>query len=389
MHLSSLSWSSDPDSGGDCSCEATIDPNDWDHWKEDTVGRERERTADDTETEQARPRRGRRIFWGVVGGLVAVMLVGAAVVAIYVAGLAKSYDTKTQKIEEAFPAPSIRPTKPVLPNGGVAMNILVLGSDARSASLDTAEQGGASDQRSDSMMLVHVPADRRNIYIMSIMRDTWVDIPGHGAAKVNAAMAYGGIPLVVQTVEGILGVPVDHVAVIDFQGFKSMTDALGGVEVDVPIPFTARGFSFSAGQQLLSGDKALVFVRERYAFADGDYQRVKNQQIFLKALMGKILTSETLSNPARISALVDEVSPFLTVDKSLDSAAVGALVIELRNVRSADVESFTLPNSGTGWSSDGQSIVIPDQAAIDAVSAALKEDTLGQYLVASGAALKK
>ncbi|UVJ38130.1 LCP family protein [Arthrobacter sp. CJ23] len=348
------------------------------------MGRERERAGDEFEARPARAGHGRRFFRGVVGGLAAVLLAGAAVVGVYLAGLAHSYDTKTQKIENAFPEPAVRPAKPALPNGGAAMNILVLGSDARPAALDAAEQAGASDQRSDSMMLVHVPADRRNIYIMSIMRDTWVQIPGHGEAKINAAMAYGGIPLVVQTVEGILDVPVDHVAILDFEGFKSMTDALGGVEVDVPIAFSATGFDFAAGTQLLSGDKALVFVRERYAFADGDYQRVRNQQLFLKAVMGKLLTAETLSNPARISTIVDGVSPFLTVDRSLDSVAVGRLVIELRNVRSADMESFTLPNSGTGWSLDGQSIVVPDQAAIDAVGAALKADTLGQYLAAAG-----
>ncbi len=332
------------------------------------------------------PRKKSHTARNILLGLLAVVLVAGTVSGFYVYNLANSFNTKTQKIEHAFPAESTRPTKPVLPNGGDPMNILVLGSDSRSASVDTAEKGAPSDQRSDSMMLLHVPADRKNIYITSIMRDTWVDIPGHGSAKINAAMAFGGVPLVVQTVEGILGARIDHVAVIDFEGFKSMTDALGGVEVNVPIAFNARNFDFAKGKQVLSGDKALVFVRERYSFADGDYQRVKNQQLFLKALLGKFLTAETLTDPAKISAVVDQVSPYVSVDQSLDAVAVGKLALELRSVRSGDVQSFTLPNSGTGWSADGQSIVVPDQGAIDALKKALKEDKVGEYLKVQGIA---
>ncbi|OFI39666.1 transcriptional regulator [Arthrobacter sp. SW1] len=336
--------------------------------------------------EETAPQRKKRTARNVLLGFLAVVLIAGVVSGFYVYNLANSFNTKTQKIENAFPEESTRPTKPELPNGGDAMNILVLGSDSRSAPVNTAEKGAPSDQRSDSMMLLHIPADRKNIFITSIMRDTWVEIPGHGSAKINAAMAFGGIPLVVQTVEGILDARIDHVAVIDFEGFKSMTDALGGVEVNVPLAFSTKHFDFAKGKQTLDGDHALAFVRERYAFADGDYQRVKNQQLFLKALMGKFLTTETLTNPAKISSVVDQVSPYVSVDQTLDAMAVGKLAVELRNVRAGDVESFTLPNSGTGWSEDGQSIVVPDQAAIDALKKALKEDKVGEYLAAQGIA---
>lgn len=345
-----------------------------------------EMLPDATQDEQGPRKKKSHTARNVLLGFLAVVLVAGTISGVYLYNLANSFNTKTQKIEHAFPEESTRPTKPTLPNGGEATNILVLGSDSRSASVDTAEKGAPSDQRSDSMMLVHIPADRKNIFITSIMRDTWVDIPGHGSAKINAAMAFGGIPLVVQTVEGILDTRIDHVAVIDFEGFKSMTDALGGVEVNVPIAFSARNFDFAKGKQVLSGDKALVFVRERYAFADGDYQRVKNQQLFMKALLGKFLTTETLTDPGKISAVVDEVSPYVSVDETLDAVAVGKLALELRNVRSGDVKSFTLPNSGTGWSADGQSIVVADQAAIDALKKALKEDKVGDYLKAEGIA---
>ena len=90
------------------------------------------------------------------------------------------------------------------------------------------------------MMLVHIPADRKGAYVTSIMRDTWLDIPGHGKAKINAAFAYGGVPLAVQTLEGLLDTRIDHVAAIDFEGFKGLTDALGGVEINNPIAFSPR-----------------------------------------------------------------------------------------------------------------------------------------------------
>ncbi|MBP2414132.1 LCP family protein required for cell wall assembly [Arthrobacter stackebrandtii] len=315
-----------------------------------------------------------------------LVLVAVLIAVAYLASLARSFDSQTVKIPSAFPAETLRPEKPTAGPAANAMNILLLGSDSRGDSVNIAEQGGASNQRSDTMLWVHIPADRKNIYMMSVMRDTWVDIPGVGPAKINAAMAYGGIPLVVQTLEGMFGSRIDHVAIVDFEGFKAITDALGGVEVDVPLAFTSMdgSHSFAAGPQKLNGDQALAFVRERYAFSDGDYQRVKDQQIFLKAVLNTVLTPATLANPLKISDLVGKVSPYISVDRGLDAAAVAELAVSLNGVRGSDVHSFTLPTLGTGTSADGQSIVLRDDAAIAAISKALKDDTLGTYLATAG-----
>jgi len=262
-----------------------------------------------------RPRaKKKRTARNVLLSVVAVFLVVAVGAGVYAFSLANSFNAKSQKIEAAFPSGAARPAG----SATGAVNVLLLGSDSRAAAWGSAEAGDSSDQRSDSMMWVHVPADRKNIYMMSVMRDTWVQIPGHGEAKINAAMTLGGIPLVVQTLEGMFHSRLDHVAVVDFEGFKAMTDALGGVNVNIPTAFNTRQFSFPAGKQQLNGEEALAFVRERKAFSDGDYQRVKNQQLFLKALMSKFLTTETLTNPVKISELVDTVSPYVSVDKSLD-----------------------------------------------------------------------
>ena len=151
-------------------------------------------------------------------------------------------------------------------------------------------------------MLVHVPGNGSGVYVASIMRDTWVEIPGDGSHKINAAFAYGGVPLAVLSIETLLDTRIDHVAAVDMEGFKGLTDALGGVEVDVPVAFDAsqlKGHHFAAGEQSMNGEQALAFVRERKAFVDGDYQRVRDQQVFLKALLGELTSLETPPTPAR------------------------------------------------------------------------------------------
>ncbi|MHA7271625.1 LCP family protein [Arthrobacter sp. HLT1-20] len=319
--------------------------------------------------------------------ILALFLAALLAAAVFVGNLVHSFDSKTQKIPQAFPSEQLRPTQaPSSQAAASAMNILLLGSDSRGDAVDLAEEGIPSNQRSDTIMWAHIPTDRKHIYLMSIMRDTWVGIPGNGEAKINAAMAFGGVPLVVQTVEGLFKQRIDHVVIVDFQGFKAVTDALGGIEVNVPMPFTSvhGNYTFAAGPQTLNGDQALGFVRERYAFADGDYQRVRNQQMFLKSVLNKVLDPATLSNPLKVTDLVNEVSPFVSVDADVNLAMLASLAFSLRSVRSADVISFTLPTLGTGTSADGQSIVIRDDPAIAAIAQALTQDYLGNYLKNAG-----
>ena len=301
--------------------------------------------------------------------LLSLILVAALAAGGYVWNLARTFNSGSHTIADALPETG--PERAA--TAGDSQNILLIGSDTRDP---------GADARSDTMMLVHLPGDRSGVYVMSIMRDTWTDIPGYGEHKINAAMALGGVPLMVETVQGLFDVPIDHVAVIDFEGFKGLTTALGGVEVNNEVPFQSSGANgeyFEAGPITLEGDSALKFVRERYAFTDGDYQRVKNQQAFVGGLMTRFLSTETLSNPLKINDVVAEISPFLSVDESLDAAAAGSLALELRNVRSGDIHMFTLPNLGVGTSSDGQSIVIKDDAAIAEISNALKSDMMTAY----------
>ncbi|WP_166784515.1 MULTISPECIES: LCP family protein [unclassified Cryobacterium] len=263
---------------------------------------------------------------------------------------------------------------------GQAQNILLLGSDTRGATgKDLSDIRG---ERSDTMMVVHVPADRKNLFAMSILRDSWVEVPGHGPAKINAALSWGGVPLAVQTVENLLGTRIDHVAVVDFSGFEQVTDALGGVNVDNPIGFDSyhlKGHFFGKGLQHLTGSEAIAFARERYAFQDGDFQRVRNQQLIIKSLLSAAMHRSVLADPVKTSGLLETVTPYLAVDDGFNSAYLTSLAWELRELRQPQITFFTMPTDGTGTSNDGQSIVNVDWEGLDAVREGFQTDTLSAY----------
>lgn len=317
---------------------------------------------------------------------VSLVVVAALVAGGYLFTLANTFDGKTPELGSAFPDESLRPVKD--PGDG-SMNILLMGADhggANQAPEDILE-GGGTGQRADTMMMVHVPADRQGIYVMSVLRDTWIEIPGHGDHKINAAMAFGGVPLVVQTFEGLFDTKIDHVAVVDFQGFRDLTTALGGVTVKNDIEFTANDtdYFYPVGNIDLQGDRALRFVRERKSFVDGDYQRVRNQQKFLKAVLDKMLQAKTLTNPSTLYKVIDKVSPYISLDDNFDASTAAGLGLQLKSIRPDDVHLFTLPTLGTSTSADGQSIVIKDQDAIDSVGKALQTDDMDSYLAEADA----
>lgn len=289
---------------------------------------------------------------------------------------------------ETSPAPTPTPTPtPTTDPPPTALNVLLIGSDSRVNERAAAASGGASDQRGDALVFLHLPADRQSIYGISIMRDLWVDIPGHGADKVNAGLEIGGVPLMTQTVESLLGQHIDHTVMLDFQGFAAMTDALGGVDVDVKLPFQGTiddQVYFPAGVNRLNGAQALAFVRERKAFADGDYQRVRNQQTFLKSVMAKMAAEGGLSDRNTVKQLVATVLPHVTVDPGLTVETLERLAFSLRSTAPGNGVFFTLPTAGVGTTSTGQSVIWQNPAATAAVSAALSSGTLADYVAANG-----
>jgi LCP family protein required for cell wall assembly len=314
----------------------------------------------------------------MVNGIIALVVTGL------ITGVLWSVTSAFQSVERipfAFPPDISRP--PVATGEAAqALNFLVLGSDNRGASGSMTDLAG---QHSDTIVVVHVPADRSALSIMSIPRDVGVDVPGAGQTSISAALSVGGVPLAVQTVEGVVGVRMDHVALVDFAGFKAVTDALGGVNVDNPIAFDSyylQGRYFPAGPQHLNGAEALAFARERAAFRDGDLQRVRNQQQLINALIGGLLQAETLTDPGKIGAVIGAVTPHLAIDENLTSGDLAALGVAMRDVRTEDVAFFTIPTAGLSGRSgvDGHAIVNLDSAALPAVQEGFRTDTLGDVV---------
>ncbi|PTT62647.1 LCP family protein, partial [Arthrobacter sp. HMWF013] len=256
-------------------------------------------------------------------------------------------------------------------------------ANARDQEAHTTATGEAQDQRADVLMVVHVPADRRTLYVVSIMRDTWVEIPDYGGSKINSALQIGGIHMVTRTVQSLLGIRVDHTLMLDFNGFKGLTDGLGGIDVNVPFPFQSThdtGHVFSAGVNHLDGQAALEFSRERYAFADGDYQRVQNQRIMLRAILAKLTAGGALNDVNAVRSLAGFAACCLTVDRGFDPVQVAMLAYSLRNLDVNAIGTMTLPTAGPGFVA-GQSVLFPDYGGVNAVGAALRDGTIGQYAV--------
>ncbi|WP_349829315.1 LCP family protein [Brevibacterium litoralis] len=343
-------------------------------------------TAEPEQQPQQRPRRrkkSRKWLWFLIVLLLVLVLVAVAAFG-YVSYLGRQWDQGTQKLDssEIFGEQSTGTADDGEDEAASAdgTNILLLGSDARAAGLDYTSTTG---NRSDTILVAHIPEKGDGMQIMSIPRDMWVPIEGYGEAKINAAMSYGGLPLTVRAVSDFIDVDIDHVAVIDMEGFKGLTDALGGVTVESEHSFTSAGYSFVEGSNDLDGEAALAFVRARKNFSDGDFQRNRNQQAFLKGVIDKVLSADTLSNPQKISQTVSTFSPYVTVDDGLDSGALTQYAIKLRSMGTNGVDFFSAPTAGTGTSSDGQSIVNVDQERLEELRTAFDEGTVAEYAEAA------
>lgn len=252
---------------------------------------------------------------------------------------------------------------------GEALNYLVIGSDSRD--LD-AERG-----RSDVMVLVHISDNRERVDLVHFPRDYFVDIPGSSQPnKLNAAYSIGGAPLAVETIQPLVGVPIDSVAIVDFESFKALTDAVGGVDVNV----AEASPGFSKGVMTMDGETGLEFVRERYALSQGDISRGQRQQAFIKAVMLKTLSPGTLTNPAKLTSVIDAATKDLTVDESLDVGDMRSLAFSMRGVRGDDIDFVTAPWTGLGSDSAAGSIVVPAERQLEVLQEHLRDDTMESYI---------
>ncbi|OKI89263.1 transcriptional regulator [Micromonospora sp. CB01531] len=321
--------------------------------------------------EPPRPRRRwRRIV--LISLLVVALLGGVGLIAggIYL----KSVESGIERVDAFAGMPEEgRPTA----GAKGAQNLLLLGSDSR----DPEKTEGS---RTDTIIVAHLPADRSSAQLISIPRDTWVSVPRsadgqHGGreAKINAAFAWGGVPLMVQTVEKFTGVRIDHVAIIDFAGFKDIIDALGGVDVNVEKSFKSIHppyRAFQAGPQQLDGEAALDYSRQRKQFADGDFARIRHQQQVIKAILDKAASGGILANPAKLNSFLKATSSSVSVDKGMSLLDMGT---QMRGVRGSNLSFLTSPTKGTGRKGT-ESVVLADTDRAKACYDAVRRDAVDE-----------
>ncbi|MGO1348212.1 MAG: LCP family protein [Brevibacterium aurantiacum] len=330
---------------------------------------------DSQEDRPQRPKRKKKKVWRkILVALLVIVILGVLGVGLYLWNVGRTFDNNANKLTDEQIFGTQRPDDQK-EDGGT--NILLLGSDEPMDQVDVNDSRGL---RSDTIMVMHIPESGSNVQVMSIPRDSWVDIEGHGKAKINSALSTGGLPLAVSTISDFIGTELDHVAIIDFEGFKALTDSLGGVMVNSEQAFEKNGYTFEKGENVLDGDEALTFVRERKSFQDGDFQRARNQQAFIRGLTNEIISADTLSNPKKIQDMVKNFSPYMYVDSGLDAQYISATAFAMRDVRPGNIEFFTSPTAGVGTSSDGQSIVNVDEEELKKVQDAYKNDTLDEYV---------
>jgi LCP family protein required for cell wall assembly len=230
---------------------------------------------------------------------------------------------------------------------GSPVNILLVGVDSRAgltprqiARLHVGRVEGTLN--TDTMMLVHVSPATDRVTVVSLPRDSWVNIPGHGMNKINAAYALGGPALMVRTVEQATGLTVNNYVEVNFLAFVKVIDALGGVNVCLPVGLDdpSSGVHLPAGFHHLDGITALEYARDRHSFPLEDLTRIKDQQSLVSTALSKIISSGTLANPIRMASLLNAVLPALRVDKNLN---VSALADEMRGITPRNVVFVTVP----------------------------------------------
>lgn len=255
-----------------------------------------------------------------------------------------------------------------------AENIMVLGSDSRQG-LSKAYGSGLVTDQSDTLMIIHIPADRQWAEVMSIPRDSWVNIPacemGNGKMsgptqyKINEAFAIGnldgnhtelGIACTVKTVEQDTGIYIDHFIAVNFPGFENMVAALGGVYECNPTPINDpnSGLHLSAGKHLLTPAQALGYVRARYTLGNGsDLERIGRQQAFMSSMVSRVKSK--LLDPVAIYKFLDATTKSLTIDSQLGGiTGLYNLGQSLRGIPSSKIAFFTVPNQPRG---DGANVL--------------------------------
>ena len=316
--------------------------------------------------------RNRKLLFTVLG-VIGVLLVATAVAVGFYAKSTIDGLNNIKRDSSVMPSGS-RPESVAPVDDHSPINIVVMGSDSR----------GTDRGRSDVLQLLHISGDRSSVYLMSFPRDSYVDIPGHGKAKINAAYSWGGPALTIQTLEQLLGVPMDHTAIVNFDGFTKVINALGGITAHNNEASTSNGVTFAQGDIPLDGASALTFVRQRHGLSDGDFGRATRQREVIRAVAKKLASAGTLTDPAKFRDSVAELGANFTVDDGFTNDAIVNLGWQLRDFDPDNIKSFQVPTSGFDTTSDKQSVVVLNSAKLSELRTALRSDEMDTFYSSLG-----
>lgn len=310
-------------------------------------------------------------------------LVLLLVLAVGLFGLVRYYDGQIDRVEVA-----------ALGQGadvdGGDTNYLLVGNDSRRGFTEqelqetsTEAKEGNEGSLTDTIVLIHVPAGGAPA-LVSFPRDAWVEIAGRGRGRINSAYAAGesereggGPDRLVQTVSTLSGLSIDHYLEVGLVAFLRITDALGGVEVNLCAPQQEiqSGIDLAAGEQQIGGVQALAFVRQRSGLPRGDLDRVARQQYFLGSVARQTLSAGTLLRPWRVLGLLDAGTSSIVADEDLSVSDLARLGLQLRGVGGGGVPFLTVPVADPNANRGGASVVLLDEPALPGFFAGLSPST--------------
>jgi LCP family protein required for cell wall assembly len=270
-----------------------------------------------------------------------------------------------------------------------AMNVLLVGSDSRAGANGRGTGGNhlTYGQRSDTVILAHLYGRSSKALFVSFPRDSYVEIPAwtdpksgatyrahHG--KLNSAISEGGPSLLIATIERLTGIRVDHYVQVDFVGFKTMVDRLGGVDICLKkdVNDVKSHLRLTAGRHHVNGTTALAFARDRHSFAGQDLDRIKHQQQLIGSIIHKVLSGGTLLNPLKLNGFLNAATSSLQVDESMTFSDMKNIALRVRGFSSGNVLFTTVPIADASARVNGESVVRLDDVAAEAMFASLRHD---------------
>ena len=295
--------------------------------------------------------KGKKIF-AIIFGIILVLFLA-------VVGMgAKLYWDVSKSMDKTYETVERSKKSQVNLNNKEPFSVLLLG-------IDTGDDGRVEQGRSDTTIVATVNPRDKQTTLVSLARDTYVDIPGQGKQdKLNHASAFGGASLAMDTVENYLNIPINHYVSINMAGLKELVNAVGGIEVNNNLTFSQDGYDFTIGKISLDGEQALSYSRMRYEDPNGDYGRQERQRKVIEGIVQKVLSLNSVSNYQEI---LTAVSDNMKTDLSFDDMKKIAL-----DYRSAFGKVKQDQLQGTGFMQDGVSYQRVDEQELTRVQQELK-----------------